>query len=626
MQAISYKQVRCLFVLRYESYMKRHVILLLAIFGFFILVFFIQKIIFIAVHGFVHSGISGADFLQILYHGLSIDMSVSGYLTVIPFLFLVASVRMQIKPLVKIFDIYFSSMLSVIAIVTVLDVMLYFYWGFHPDTTILLYILKIEEVFASVSVKEMIAGTLAVILLIFFFYAGYRGMIRRLLLRLGAPPNRVKTYLGWLLLTGALFLSVRGGITVSTMNISRAYFSDRMFLNHAAVNPIFNFMYSLSKYDNFGSQYQFYESDEAAQVFDRLKTPSENTPPLQLLHTDRPNIILFLLESFSYGVAMDSVVAPNMCRLAGEGILFENFFANGFRTDRGLVSVLSGYPSHPTVAILKYPKKTETLPAIPQSLRQAGYANRSVYYGGDINFANMRSYLVGACGIRDIVSDKDFPIRERLTKWGAPDSSLFERVYRDLTKTEQTEPFLKIVLTLSSHEPFDVPTDIFDVPFLNSVNYTDDCIGKFVANLKTTGFWDNTLIILVADHAMQGYPQGFDVCDEIRFKVPMIWIGGAVKHPAVISDYGSQNDLAATLLSQLRIDPADFRFSKDMLHPQTRKFSFYSYVNGFCMMDSSSCYLYDNDRQKVLRQKGNPDMEKQAKAFFQMMYLDLASR
>jgi phosphoglycerol transferase MdoB-like AlkP superfamily enzyme len=609
--------------------MRRHVILSLAIFGFFILVFFMEKIIFIAVHGFAHGGISGMDSLRILYHGLPIDMSVSGYLTAIPFLFLVASVRIHIRPLVKIFDIYFSIILSVIAIVTVLDVMLYFHWGFHPDATILLYIREIEGVFASVSVKELILGTLAVALLIIFFYAGYGVMIRRLLSGLSAPPNRVKTYLGGLLLAVALFLSVRGGVTVSTMNISHAYFSERMFLNHAAVNPIFNFMYSLSKYDNFAAQYQFYESDEAVRVFDQLNAlSSENShpPPQELLHTRRPNIILFLLESFSYDVAMDSLIAPNMCRFAGEGILFKNFYANGFRTDRGLVSVLSGYPSHPTTAILKYPKKTETLPAIPQSLRQAGYVNRSVYYGGDINFANMRSYFVGACGIRDIVSDKDFPIRERLTKWGVPDSSLLARVYRDLTESEQSEPFLKIVLTLSSHEPFDVPTDLFDVPFLNSVHYTDDCIGRFVARLKSAGIWDNTLIILVADHAMQGYPQGFDVCDEIRFKVPMIWIGGAVKHPAVISDYGSQNDLAATLLSQLRIDPADFRFSKDMLHPQSRKFSFYSYVNGFCMMDSSACYLYDNDRQKALIQKGEADMEKQAKAFFQMMYLDLADR
>jgi phosphoglycerol transferase MdoB-like AlkP superfamily enzyme len=581
---------------------------------------------FIAVHGFVHGGISLMDLLQILYHGLSIDMSVSGYLTAIPFLFLVMSVWIPMNSSVRIFDIYFGIILLIIAIVTITDVMLYFYWGFHLDSTVLLYLREIEEIFASVSGWELTLEILAVIILAVIFYAGYMFTIRKLLLKLTMPRNDAKTYLILILLMGALFLSMRGGVTVSTMNIGHAYFSNRMFLNHAAVNPVFCFMYSLSKYDNFASQYQFYEKEEAVQAFNLLSEQPGNTAVPQLLHTDRPNIILCLLESFSYGVAMDSVVAPNMYRYAREGILFENFYANGFRTDKGLVSILSGYPSHPTVSILKYPKKTETLPAIPRSLRQVGYENQSIYYGGDINFANMRSFFVGVCGIQDIVSDKDFPVRERLTKWGVPDAPLFDKVCRDLTEITQTEPFLKVILTLSSHEPFDVPTHTFDVPFLNSVNYTDECLGQFVTDLKSVDLWDNTLIILVADHAMQSYPQGIDVYDEARFKIPMIWIGGAVKQPVVIPDYGSQNDLAATLLSQLRIDNSDFRFSKNMLRPQARKFSFYSYVNGFCMMDSSGRFLYDNDRQKILMQTGEPAMEKQAKTFFQMMYLDFGNR
>jgi phosphoglycerol transferase MdoB-like AlkP superfamily enzyme len=410
------------------------------------------------------------------------------------------------------------------------------------------------------------------------------------------------------------------------MNVSRAYFSDRMFLNHAAINPAFNFLYLLNKNDDFESQYQFYDKDVAIPVFEKLSEQPEGAVRPSLLRFDRPNIILFILESFSFDVAIDTVVAPNMARFAKEGVLFENFYANTFRTDRGLASILSGYPAHPTTAILKYPKKTDRLPAFPTYLRANGYENQSLYYGGDVNFANMRSYFVGSCGIQDIVSDKDFPIKERLSKWGAPDKQLVDRVYRDLSETKQDEPFLKIILTLSSHEPFEVPTKKIDVPYLNAVNYADECIGRFVSDLKSTDLWDNTLIIFISDHAMQGYPQGTNNFEAVRFHIPMIWIGGAVEQPAVISDYGSQNDLAATLLSQLQIDHADFIFSKDMLHPQGRKFAFYSYVNGFCMMDSSSVYLYDNNQQRTLKQAGDPTMEKEAKAFFQMMYLDLGSR
>jgi phosphoglycerol transferase MdoB-like AlkP superfamily enzyme len=592
------------------------------------LVFFLQKILFVLMHGSVNGGVDGVEFLQILYHGLSLDMSMSGYLTVAPLLLLIASVGVSSKWLMRIFDIYFWIMLSIVVFVTVVDMMLYAHWGFHLDSAVLLYIRNLKGVFAGISGSEIFAGLSAVVVLAFFLCYGYAFTIRNTLYRLPSSLRyRVKTGLVLALLTGALFLPIRGGTTVSTMNVGHAYFSDRMFLNHAAINPLFNFLYSLGKSDNFASQYQFYDRDEARQTFHHLREHGgEDVVIPRLLHTDRPNIILFLLESFSYDVAFDSVVAPNICRLAGEGVTFDNFYANSFRTDRGLVSVISGYPAHPTAAIMKYPRKAETLPAIPKSLKRVGYVNQTMYYGGDIKFANMRSYFVGACGIPDIVSDEDFPIGERLTKWGAPDRALLHRVYRDLTVKTQDVPFFKIVLTLSSHEPFDVPTRIFDVPFLNSVNYTDECIGEFADRLKATGLWENTLIIFVADHAMQAYPQGVDNYEKVRFKIPMIWVGGAVKEPLVIHDYGSQNDLAATLLSQLRIDYSDYAFSKDLLNPQSRKFSFYSYVNGFCMMDASGVFMYDNNRQKALEQTGNPDLEKQAKAFFQMMYDDLGNR
>ena len=601
-------------------------------------------------HGGVNGGVSIDDSLRIIYHGLPLDMSMSGYLTVIPLLLLTTSVWWFSKSLVKVFDIYFGVILSIISIITIVDVGLYSYWGFHLDSTVLFYLKNPAEVAASASVLEWFARTLATVVYAVFIYFCYVFTVRKILTGLAAPRHNIITCVVLIFLTGALFLPIRGGVTVSTMNVSYAYFSDRMFLNHAAINPVFNFMYSLRKYDDFASQYQFYDKEEAEKVFNQLRAGNheqygteatddgvgdvvdplqehslKNSVP-QLLNVERPNIILFMLESFSYDVVLDSTVAPNMSRFAKEGVLFENFYANSFRTDRGIVSILSGYPAHPTAAILKYPNKTESLPTIPKSLRQKGYVNQSMYYGGDIFFANMRSYIVGANGIQDIVSDKDFPIKERLTKWGVPDKLLFDRVFRDITGTKQQEPFFKAILTLSSHEPFDVPVTTFDAPFLNSINYTDECIGNFVSGLQKTDLWDNTLIVFIADHAMQSYPQGADNYERVRFKIPMIWIGGALKQSLVVSDYGSQNDLSATLLSQLKIDYSDFEFSKDMLNPKVRKFSFYSFVNGFCMMDSSNVFLYDNNQQKALEKSGDPLIEKQAKAYFQKMYIDIGNR
>lgn len=606
--------------------MKQRIILLLTIFFYFVLIFLVGKSIFMLAHSSIGGGVSGSDFFCVLYHGLPLDFSTSGYLTVFPALLLIASVIVKPAVLSKIYNVYFALILTIVCTIAVVDIVVYPYWGFHFDSTVFLYLKNPKEAFASASVLEIVLGTLGIIAFIAVTYIGYVFIIKKQVRRLKIPRLRMVTSVVLLILTGALFLPIRGGVTVSTMNVGKVYFSDNLFLNHAAINPQFNLLYSLSKSDNFGSQYQFYDKAEATAVFNQLTVqPAVDSIP-QLLNTDRPNIILFILESFSADVSADSTIAPNMSRFAKEGISFNNFYANSFRTDRGLVSILSGYPAHPTVAIMKYPQKTESLPSIPKSLKKEGYYNLELFYGGDVDFSNMRSYFVGACGINNIISDSDFPLSERMTKWGVPDSLLIARAYTDIVETRQETPFFKTILTLSSHEPFDVPTTTFDVPFYNAVHYVDESLGLFVDKLKQTGLWNNTLIILVADHAMQSYPEGINNNDPKRFAIPMIWIGGAVKQPMAITDYGSQNNLAATLLSQLNVGYSDFKFSTDMLNPQSRKFSFYAYMNGFSMIDSTGMVTYDNDKQGVIHQSGNPDLEKQAKAFFQMMYIDLGSR
>lgn len=606
--------------------MKQRILLLITIFVYFIFIFCIEKLSFMLMHSSAEGGITFSEIFQVLYHGLPLDMSMSGYLTSIPALILISSIWIEPNIIAKVLNVYFGIILSLVVIIAVVDLIVYPYWGFHFDSTVFLYLQKPKETFASASALEIIMGFFAAIVFCILVYIGYVFIIRKQILKLTVPKSIWKACLVMIFLTGALFLPIRGGVTVSTMNVGKAYFSDNMFLNHAAINPQFNLMYSFFKSDNFGSQYQFYDKSQATAIFDALmiQPPADSIP--QLLNTDRPNIILFILESFSAEAALDSVIAPNMSRFAREGVLFDNFYANSFRTDRGLVSVLSGYPAHPTVAIMKYPQKTENLPTIPRTLKQAGYENLSFYYGGDADFANMRSYFVGACAMKEVVSDKDFPLSERMTKWGAPDKFLIDRAYKDITTQEQETPFMKTVLTLSSHEPFDVPVHKFNEPFLNAVSYTDECLGSFVERLKSTALWDNTLLIFIADHAMQSYPVGLNNSDPRRFHIPMIWLGGAVKEPKVVSDFGSQNDLAATLLSQLNLKYTDFRFSTDMLNPDSRKFAFYSYVNGFCMTDATGTITYDNDRQEIIHQSGNIELEKSAKAFFQNMYMDLGER
>ena len=56
---------------------------------------------------------------------------------------------------------------------------------------------------------------------------------------------------------------------------------------------------------------------------------------------------------------------------------------------------------------------------------------------------------------------------------------------------------MKMFLTLSSHEPFDVPMNRLEDKYLNSIAYTDSCVGDFVEKLKRLPVWDNTLIVFI---------------------------------------------------------------------------------------------------------------------------------
>lgn len=402
-------------------------------------------------------------------------------------------------------------------------------------------------------------------------------------------------------------------------------------MNHAAINPCFSLMESLSRQDNFDKQYRFMPAEEADKLFAELKdqpvAPTDSIP--QLFTTERPNVILIILESFSSKLMEtlggESNVAINMDQFGREGVLFTHFFANSFRTDRGLAAIISGYPAQPTTSIMKYPKKTQHLPSIPSSLKKAGY-DLQYYYGGDADFTNMRSYLIQA-GIDNIVSDKDFPLSERLSKWGAHDHVVFNRLLDDLKQHTPQKPFMKILQTSSSHEPFEVPFRRLENPRLNAFAYADSCAGDFVRQFKETPLWKNTVIVLVPDH-LGAYPQDIDNLTVDRYRIPLIFIGGAVKEPRQIGTYGSQIDIAATLLGQLGLPHEEFIFSKNMLNPNSPHFGFFTFPNAFGMMTPENEVVFNCESNSIVSDEGTHKGENlpKAKAYLQKLYDDLAKR
>lgn len=542
--------------------MKDRLIGFIKTYCLFVCIFVLQKPLFMLFYESLYPDASCADWFSVIWHGLPLDLSLAGYLTAIPGFLFITSVWTLSKSLHRIWCGYFLFISVLLSIIFTVDLGLYEYWGFRLDATPLFYFFSSpKEAVASVSIWMVLGGIVAMAVYAVVLYVVFYSILlqKKLLLQMKLPYRRLKVSGILLLMTGLLFIPIRGGFTVSTMNVGKVYFSAEQRLNHAAINPAFSLMESLAKQKDFSKQYRFMEAAEADRLFKDMLEPAvaggqtEETDSVRqsadslhtLFNTQRPDVLFVILESFSSRLMTALGGEPNIAihldSLSKEGVLFTNFYANSFRTDRGLVAILSGYPAQPTTSIMKYPRKTQSIPAIAGSLRKAGYGTK-YYYGGDADFTNMRSYLMSS-GFEDIVSDQDFPVTERLSKWGAHDHLVFNRLLEDL-KTEAAEgtaeektPHFRVLQTSSSHEPFEVPFRRLENDRLNAFAYTDSCAGDFVRQFRELPQWKNTVIVFVPDH-LGAYPEHIDNLSVERYRIPLLMVGGAIREPRRIDVYG----------------------------------------------------------------------------------------
>lgn len=589
----------------------------------------------------------------VIWHGLPLDLSMAGYLSVIPGLLSIAVVWLK-RDLVKpIMNIYFIIASLFITCSFLLNASLYPYWKYPLDSTPLFYFFTSPaDAIASVSIWQVILSIVILIVLTVgvWFTLRMRGEKRQQYSRYSYgyggfgsgkrnrfddfDRHRGRTSIILLLLTGLLFLPIRGGITVSTMNTGQAYYSQNAYLNHSAVNPLFSLLESITHQEDFASQYRFMKDKEADKIFATMtSTSDENTYPLLNEATFKkgtPDILIVIMESFASDImpSMGSYKDVAVCldSIAQQSILFTRFYANSFRTDRGMVSILSGYPAQPTTSIMRYPRKTSQLPSIARNLAKYKNYKTTYYYGGDADFCNMRSYLVSQ-GYQHIISDANFPIEDKLSKWGVPDHILAAKMMEDI-KAQQNEkrPMLRILQTSSSHEPFEVPYHRLKDKRLNAFAYTDSVMGAIVREYRKLPRWKNTLIVFVPDH-VGGYKENLNDHDRSRYQIPLILAGGAISRPMKVGIIGSQHDIAATLLGQLGVEHREFTFSKNMMSDATPKFAFFAVNDAFGIVSEENSLIYDNRAKRIVYDKGEKGFNlKRGQAYLQKLYDDLARK
>ena len=381
------------------------------------------------------------------------DSSLAGYILLLTFLLLAIFFWVSPKSITRMYNALTILLLLVVNTVVISDMELYRNWGYRIDATPLLYLKTPKEAMASVKTPLLILFVVLLIGITYLTHLAYRKWVAREL----SQANKARWWYSpiYIFLAATMIIPIRGGFGIAPINPGKVYFSQNNFCNHAALNPVWNMMYSVSKSSSMSKTYNV-EIDKAT-AHQRFGELMHTDSTLYVLNTNQPNIIIILLESFGAKLVGPlgglPNVTPNLNRLASEGILFTRTTASGDRSDKGIIAVLSGFPAQPTQSVIKYPTKSNKLPTISEVLYNQGYST-AFYYGGDPDFANIRSFLYHAKFQRLITQD-DFPKSYRNSKWGVHDEHVFNYLLTDIDSAKA--PFFKMFFTLSSHEPFEIP-------------------------------------------------------------------------------------------------------------------------------------------------------------------------
>jgi len=577
------------------------------------------------------------DFLTTLKtfaYGLQLDSSFTAYLCFIPFLLIISSVFTKTKKIGTFIKWYSAIFIIILSLFLLIDANLYQSWGTRLDATLLNYLNTPEVMVASASTSQIITGTLLWIVISFLFIKYFNKIIDKKITKVekGFWLQSVLFFV----LTAALIIPVRGGLQTIPVNQSNVYFSNKMYANHAAINYIWNFFNAITKKSDGKNPYHYFDDKVAKEIINKRRNQLLNADTDSILNTTKPNVILIVWESFTAKIVGSLGGEPNVTenfnKLSKEGVLFTNFYANGERTDKGIPAILSGYYPQPTKSIMKMPSKTRSLPMLPKKMMDLGYKT-SFYHGGDLNFGNMNTYLRNA-GITDFVDGNDFDKKDWNSKWGAHDHILMQRLAKDLSKKQQ-EPFFKIALTLTSHEPYQFP-DVYKFgkdtetnKFRSAHAYTDKTIGNFIAFAKKQPWYKNTLIIILADHGHPKPKHEGPFNSPKKFRIPMLWLGGALQKTGIkIDNFASQIDLSYTLLDLLKGDTSEFVFGKNIFNNSNKQYANFIFNKGFGTVTKNGAFVYDYTSNKPIFKEGTeaPKLDSLGKAISQNSFQDFLNR
>lgn len=603
---------------------------LLKLLVFWLLFFAGFRLLFVIYHHTKIPDGQHAETGMAFFHALPLDLSAACIALIIPYI-LWSLQQFYKRRLIHLLNLGFLILLIIfVTVLSIANIKMYGEWGTLLSARAFNYLRYPAEVLHFISGWSLFLLLAGCALIIYFSIRTYRTYITNF----SYPIENKKIKIAIIASTPfLLLLGYRGGFQLAPINESNCYYSSIPINNHIATNNIWYLIHSFVEANDNKNPYEFMDLDDAKRHTAALFSTSPTQTP-GILKSTRPNIVFIILESWTADI-IESLggepgVTPHFKELQQDGLLFTQMYSSGFRTEQGLISILSGFPGQPNNSIITTPSKAEKLPALTTNLVKQGYTS-SFYYGGEIEFANMKSYLVNS-HFEKIIDKNNFSANQLNSKWGAHDEFVLQKQLMDL-KTEQ-KPFFSVVLTLSTHEPFEVnmktpfKATTEEEKFKKAAYYTDYCLFNYFKEARKQPWYSNTVFIVVADHGHY-LPKNRDLNHPESKRITSLLTGGALidsLRGRTISKICNQNDWPAILLTQLHLPADEFVWSKNVLSAEAKEFAYYSNENCLGWITPQKNYVFTFGSQTVEEFAGvkdsaaNPQSVTDAKAYLQTLY------
>ncbi|MCE9680153.1 LTA synthase family protein [Shewanella sp. AS1] len=385
-----------------------------------------------------------------------------------------------------------------------------------------------------------------------------------------------------LLVIVATFAGARSSLGHRPLNPAMVAFADDPLVNSLVINSTYSLFFAISQMESEDSAAKVYGKLDKQLVIDTIR--KESGRPLSAFESDNlpsvtynrasyqgkpKNLVILLQESLGarfVGSLGGLPLTPNIDKLAEQGWLFENLYATGTRSVRGIEAVTTGFTPTPARSVVKLGKSQTNFFTIAELLKRHGYETQFIY-GGESHFDNMKSFFLGN-GFSDIVDEKDYQNPTFIGSWGVSDEDLLERAHQEFEQLhKEGKPFFSLVFSSSNHDPFEFPDDrieLYEQPKQsrnNAAKYADYAIGEFFKMAKSSDYWKDTVFLVVADHDSR--VGGADLVPISRFRIPGLILGDGVA-ASRDSRVVSQIDMAPTLLSLIGISDSYPMLGRDL--------------------------------------------------------------